>query len=311
MNQTSLAARLQALSDDRLAALRHGDRPLWEQALADLPDVQPLQTDLAADAVRAGPAAELEPAQREALDTALRALIPWRKGPFELFGLHIDSEWRSDWKWQRLAPHITPLRDRDVLDVGCGNGYHCFRMAGAGARSVTGIDPTLLFHYQFRAVQAYLRATVVHHLALALEDLPPACQGFDTVFSMGVLYHRRDPHAHLAQLRDCLRPAGELVLETLIVEDRDSLWLEKGARYARMRNVWCIPNTQDLLQWLERAGFVSPRVVDLSPTTTDEQRSTTWMPFESLAEALDPSDPSRTVEDLPTPLRAIVIARKS
>src|SRR5690606_39729543 len=40
---------------------------------------------------------------------AARELIPWKKGPFELCGETIDAEWRSDMKWERLAPHLKKL----------------------------------------------------------------------------------------------------------------------------------------------------------------------------------------------------------
>jgi tRNA (mo5U34)-methyltransferase len=51
-------------------------------------------------------------------------------------------------------------------------------------------------------------------------------------------------------------------------------------------------------------------VVDLNRTTTDEQRSTPWMRFESLAQCLDPDNPELTVEGYPAPLRAVVLATR-
>ena len=141
--------------------------------------------------------------QRAGLEEALMALHPWRKGPYEVFGLHIDTEWRSDWKWDRLAPHISALDGRRVLDVGCGNGYHCWRMRGVGAAEVVGIDPSPLFVVQFSAIQRYVQDPAVCVLPLGIEKVPRRLHAFDTVFSMGVLYHRRSPLEHLQVLRDC------------------------------------------------------------------------------------------------------------
>ncbi len=266
--------------------------------------------DLAADTVRVGSRAEVPPAEREEIHRTLRALQPWRKGPFDLFGIHIDSEWRSDWKWRRLEPHIRPLAGRRVLDVGCGNGYYAWRMAGAGARLVVGIDPSLLFLIQFLAVRSLMtRPPAVHLLPLGIEAVPRGLQAFDTVFSMGVLYHRRSPFEHLEALRGCLRPGGELVLETLVVAGDENTVLVPHQRYARMRNVWFIPSPAALAGWLERSGYREVRVVDITPTTTAEQRHTGWMGFESLAESLDPHDATRTVEGYPAPVRAVILAR--
>jgi tRNA (mo5U34)-methyltransferase len=220
---------------------RHGDLPRWYAALQALPDRPVGQIDLDRNTVRIADAEA--GADREPLRAALQALHPWRKGPFDLFGVHIDTEWRSDWKWNRLKSHIAPLAGRRVLDVGCGNGYHCWRMRGAGAELVVGIDPTLLFVMQFAAIQRYIGDPRVGVLPLGIEHLPSRLRFFDTVFSMGVLYHRRSPFDHLLELRDALRPGGELVLETLVIDGGAGDVLVPGERYARMNNVWFIPST--------------------------------------------------------------------
>jgi len=48
-------------------------------------------------------------------------------------------------------------------------------------------------------------------------------------------------------------------------------------------------------------------VVDVSPTTPDEQRTTDWMTFHSLKDFLDPDDPTRTIEGYPGPIRATLV----
>jgi len=289
----------------RLAA-GHGDLPRWRAALAALPELRVEQHELLERLAIDGPCSSTEHGQ---LRQALLGLAPWRKGPFHLFGLHLDTEWRSDWKWQRVAPHLD-LSGRRVLDVGCGNGYYLWRMLGAGAREVIGIDPNWLFLCQFLAIQRYLPGLPAWHLPLALEDLPAKLEGFDTVFSMGVLYHRRSPIDHLLALKDCLRAGGELVLETLVVEGDAQQGLVPEDRYAQMRNGWFLPSVPALALWLRRAGFSEVRCVDVSVTSVDEQRSTDWMRFQSLSDFLDPTDPSRTIEGLPAPRRAVMLARK-
>ena len=197
-----------------------------------------------------------------------------------------------------------------VLDVGCGNGYYMWRMLGAGAGTVIGVDPNWLFLNQFLAVKNYLPDAAAWHLPLALEELPTKLEGFDTVFSMGVLYHRRSPIDHLLDLKDTLLRGGELVLETLVVEGDAQQVLVPEDRYAMMRNVWFLPSVPALELWLRRAGFVDVRCVDVSTTSVEEQRATDWMRFQSLPDFLDPADHSRTVEGLPAPTRAVLLARK-
>ncbi|MGE0081392.1 MAG: tRNA 5-methoxyuridine(34)/uridine 5-oxyacetic acid(34) synthase CmoB [Thiohalomonadaceae bacterium] len=305
---TPLAVHTDALlraSADALAPERHGDLVRWRQALAELPRLPATTLDLNADCIRIGSP------DHTCADLAehLQRFHPWRKGPFCIHGVHVDAEWRSDWKWRRVVPHVTPLAGRHVLDVGCGNGYYALRMIGAGAAMVLGVDPTLLYLAQFAAVRHFTGPVPAFVLPLGLEALPDS-GAFDTVFSMGVLYHRRDPHEHLARLHAQLRPGGELVLETLvIIGDGDDALVPAG-RYAKMKNVWSIPSPRCAERWLCEAGFEDVRCVDDTVTTTDEQRATAWMRFESLRDFLDPSDPARTVEGHPAPRRAVFIARR-
>jgi len=286
----------------------HGDLGRWQQALQQMPAVTPGSARLDVPRVRIGTEADLEQQQRAQLRDLLLTLHPWRKGPFELFGIEIDSEWRSDWKWRRLQSHIAPLAGRRVLDVGCGNGYYLWRMLGEGADAVLGIDPMLLFLAQFRALAQYLPDHPVGLLPFGIEDLPQDLHCCDTLFCMGVLYHRREPGPFLRHLRSALRPGGQLVLETLVLPHAAAGALVPKGRYAKMRNVWMVPAIPLLERWLRDAGFDSIDLVDVTVTSVQEQRATDWMHFESLIDFLDPEDHRRTVEGYPAPCRALLTA---
>lgn len=291
----------------------HGFLADWVDLLAAMPQASPSAIDLNKGCVSIGTADDITPSDAETLEQQLRTIIPWRKGPYELFGIHINTEWRSDFKWDRIQPHLSSLKGRTVLDVGCGNGYHMWRMLGEGAELVIGADPSQFFLAQFRAIKQYAgEGHPVHLLPMKSEQLPAFARkykgaGFDTVFSMGVLYHRASPVTHLQELRSFLRRGGELVLETLVVEGDEHTTLVPTDRYAKMRNVWFVVSTPFLIRLLERVGFVNCRVVDESVTTLEEQRATDWMTFESLKDFLDPSDQSKTIEGYPAPKRATIL----
>jgi len=292
-----------------LSRKRYGDLPKWQLALDALPDITVKSITLHDSRVGASCEPGLDDRTQEQLHDALMGLHPWRKGPYDLFGVHINTEWRSDWKWDRLAQKIEPLTDRRVLDVGCGSGYHCWRMLGDGAAEVIGIDPTPLFVMQFSALQKYLQQDNIWVLPVGIQDVPDKLRAFDTVFSMGILYHRRSPMDHLQDLKNCLRPGGQLVLETLVIEGKPGDTLVPKGRYARMGNVWFLPSCDTLLGWLGKMGFVDVELIDVSVTTTDEQRATPWMRFHSLSDFLDPDDSSKSIEGHPAPRRAIITAQ--
>lgn len=286
----------------------NNDISKWENAIDTFPQIKPSKIDFTKSTINIGSKTDYSESESQQLGKSLMELHPWRKGPYNIFGNFIDTEWRSDWKWDRVKEHISPLQNKKVLDVGSGNGYHCWRMLGEGAKSVIGIDPFMLSVFQFAAINKFIKNNSVWLLPFKMEDFPQRTKFFDTVFSMGVLYHRRSPFDHIYELRDAIHSGGEMVLETLVIDGKLGEVLVPEGRYAQMRNVWFIPSTLTLESWLKKSGFKNIRLVDVTPTTTDEQRKTNWMTFDSLSDFLSPTDSSKTIEGYPAPKRAIFIA---
>ena len=284
----------------------HGEFSKWQKTIDALPTTAPVSIDIS-DSVTIGDGENISAGLQNRIKNLLMNFKPWRKGPYNVHGVHVDTEWRSDFKWDRLVPHISDLKNRTVLDIGCGSGYHLWRMRGAGAKFVVGIDPTQLFMMQFLAMQHFIQDDAVNLLPLGVEQLPEL-KSFDTVFSMGVLYHRKSPIDFLQQLKAQLKPGGELILETLVIEGDKHTVLVPGDRYAKMRNVWFLPSCDALVFWMQRLGFKNVRVVNTDKTAFEEQRKTEWIDTQSLEDFLDPNDSNKTIEGYPAPLRAIVIA---
>ena len=292
-----------------LSPTANGHMVKWLDTIERLPDLPATHTNFNAPAVTFDGACDEE--ERSLIADCLRVFHPWRKGPFELFGNYVDAEWRSDLKWQRVAPHID-LDGKTVLDVGCGNGYYGWRMLGAGARRIVGLEPYPLYNMQHEIFRRYAGDAKSHVVAANDSALkrPNGWQQpcFDVAMSMGVFYHAKNPIGHLESLRRPLRSGGQLVLETLVVEGDVDTALVPADRYAKMRNVWLIPSTLMLERLLKRCGFRDVQLVDVTRTTSTEQRRTDWMTFESLADFLDPNDESRTAEGHPSPQRAVFLA---
>lgn len=285
---------------------QHGEFNKWVKLIGKLPETQASSIELNTE-VRLGTESDISEYQSKQIEGLLKQFMPWRKGPFHIHGIHIDTEWRSDWKWDRVAPHITPLQGRKVLDIGCGSGYHMWRMLGQDPEMVVGVDPTDLFLIQFQAIKHFNPDPRIHLLPVGVEQLPNL-RAFDTVFSMGVLYHRKSPIDFLQQLKMQLRKGGELILETLVVDGDEHTVLVPGERYAQMRNVWFLPSCAALEHWMHRIGFKNIRTVDVAQTSIEEQRSTEWMTNQSLKDFLAPDNHDLTVEGYPAPKRAVIIA---
>ena len=289
------------------ALASHGNMPTWLEHIEALPSITPTHISLNGKSISAQTTEAIDQAT---MTSQLMNFQPWRKGPYHLHGIDIDTEWRSDLKWERLKAALGSLEHQWVLDVGCGSGYHMWRMLGAKAKGVVGIEPMLLYFIQFQVIKHFMGTFPINVLPLTLEALPQNTQAFDTTFSMGVLYHRRSPIDHLLQLRDTLKTGGRLVLETLIVDGPDGYSLVPTDRYANMRNVWFIPTIDTLNHWLLRCKYKDIDVIDINQTSVNEQRSTPWMSNESLIDTLDKDNTDLTIEGYPRPKRVTIFAKR-
>ena len=283
-----------------------GDYPRWFKAYKDLPVIDGINSDVSLNAITCR--SEIDKSIVEQVKHAYEGLIPWRKGPFNMFGTMIDSEWQSFMKWNRIEKKLPNLKDKVILDVGCGNGYYMFRMLKHSPYLVMGIDPGLLQTIQFWSVDKYVNSDMAV-LPIGIQDIPKNLNCFDVVFSMGVLYHRKSPIDHLTELASCINAKGHLVIETLVIEGDINSCLIPTGRYAQMRNVWFLPSVKMLRVMLQRCGFFDVECIDLTTTTVQEQRTTEWMKFHSLKEFLN-EEGTQTIEGYALPLRATLIAQK-
>ena len=290
----------------------HGHYPQWLNTIEKLSPFTTKFYKFDCPIVAIGQSFEVSQENKNFIHQQLKTLLPWRKGPFNFFGEYIDSEWRCDKKWQRVQAAIPSLTGKNILDVGCGNGYYMLRMLGDGAKHVLGVDPTLIFLAQYTALTQNLTNKLnAHLLPIPFEQLPFELNQFDLTFSMGVLYHRRDPLEHLTRLHTHIVEQGYLILETLIIEEINEYELIPQDRYAGMRNVWSIPSPSLLESWLKQCGFTNIQLHSIEKTSLDEQHSTAWTKNFSLENFLDPDNANLTIEGYPAPKRAILTAQKS
>jgi tRNA (mo5U34)-methyltransferase len=308
--KNSNIAMLQAAGNLRAETIENPNTRRFWGVLEMMPNVLPSVRLLDQDIVTIGSVTDISPDLDMTL--LLKGLMPWRKGPFSIFGTEIDTEWRSQIKWNRLAPALPDLRGKKVLDIGCGSGYYMCRLAAHRPAMVLGADPSDLFLAQWTMLSRYLfpfgekEQPAMGFLPFGYEKIVGAVHDMDMVLAMGVLYHQRSPLHFLTDLKSFLKKDGTLFLETLIIDSPDDVALFPVDRYAKMRNVYFLPSLSCLKNLCVRAGWSWDAVIDVSLTTPDEQRRTEWIKTESLADFLDPRDATKTIEGYPAPLRALV-----
>ena len=309
-----------AISPKRTELLDALKRPFWQEfnaGLEKLPDYIQLrkrnpnyQSEIQQGILTFGTHSDLTKDEHEILLPLLKHLVPWRKGPISFFGHSIDTEWRSDWKWERMAPGIPNMRGMRVADIGCNNGYYMYHMLKDQPRFVWGLDPSEKYFQAFKMMQKFAAPNTLDMDMLGVEELFAFPNFFDIVFCLGVIYHRKDPIGMLQDVHQTLRKGGQAIIESISMPGNGPYALSPPARYSKMRNVFFFPTSECLVAWMQKAGFKEVKIISHSITTTDEQKRSDWMPFESLEQYLDPEDHSKTLEGYPAPERTVVVGTK-
>ncbi len=299
-----LAAKAAWVGQEKKGFLR------YRKPLAAVAHLRAAHCDCSGDVVTIGEAGEIGADERAVLLQTLRAFMPWRKGPFSVFGIDIDAEWRSERKWRRLLPELPELQGAVVADIGSNNGYYMFRMAAHQPAFVLGFEPFVQHYYAFRLLNGFAGLERLRTELLGMEDLGLFQACFDVIFCLGVLYHRPSPLTALSDLARALKPGGTLLLESQAIPGEEPLALFPEKTYAKVPGTWFVPTASCLHNWLVRTGFRQVRLFCRHPMSGEEQRRTDWMRFESYQDFIDKQDPSRTIEGYPAPWRVFFKAIK-
>jgi len=275
----------------------------FRQPFESLAGIEAQSVDFTKDAVRIGKPDELEAPDFAKVHAAMRDFMPWRKGPFEVFGLEIDAEWQSYRKWDRVLPVLPSLQGKVIADIGCNNGYYMFRMAAQQPAAVLGFEPFIQHYFAFKALNSLAGQDNLHIEPFGVEDIGlfPAC--FDLIFLMGIIYHRISPVEMLRDLKKAIKPGGTLIVESQAIPGEQPVALFPDKTYAKVPGTYFVPTAPCLINWLSRAGFTGIELFAQHPMSHTEQRQTEWMTFESYSDFLDPANPALTIEGYPAPWR--------
>ncbi len=308
------------IDHDRISTVHH-ERQRWvnqpkkgfiryRRPFEELSNFRAGHTDCSSDSVIIGQADEIEPAQRRQVEEQLRCFMPWRKGPFSVFGIEVDAEWRSQRKWNRLQQHLPDLSGKLVADIGCSNGYYMFRMVPHRPRLVLGFEPSVQHYYCFKALNAMAGFDNLDIDLLGVEHISLFTESFDVIFLMGIIYHRISPLELLKDVYSALKPGGMLMLESQAIPGGEPVALFPETTYAKVPGTYFVPTGKALENWLRRSGFDQIDQFCSHPMSSEEQRRTGWMVFESYRDFLDPDDPGLTAEGYPAPWRVFFSAVK-
>lgn len=289
---------------------KKSQKALFDSVLSSLHIIRDISCDFLSPSLRVGCSSDLSQSEKLDLEYILRYFIPWKKGPFTLFGKQIDSEWNSYLKWQRIKPYIGDLSGKRVADIGCHNGYFMLRMIPNNPEVVIGFDPVPKLFYNFKMLQKFIRSSKVFFEPLGVEAFKYFKSFFDKILCLGLLYHRTDPIQTLRDIHGSLKKGGEIIVDSQGISGEGSYCLFPEKKYAGARGVWFVPTKDCLINWLRRARFKEITCFYEETLSPEEQRATPWAPVASLSDYLDVSQPSLTIEGHPAPKRFYLKATK-
>lgn len=266
--------------------------------------------DFSGDTVRIGEPDDISLNEREKVFNVLKGFMPWRKGPFNIFGIDIDAEWRSERKWNRLLPELPSLENKIIADIGCNNGYYMFRMAHHEPKLVLGFEPYVQHYYTFNTLNGFAGRDNLAIDLLGVEHIDLFPDSFDVIFLLGIIYHRPSPIDTLRDIFTALKPGGTIILESQAIPGEEQIALFPEKTYAKVPGSWFIPTGSCLVNWLKRTGYRDVQLFCRHPMSSAEQRRTEWMIFESYEDFIDKESSELTIEGYPAPWRVFLKAIK-
>ena len=173
---------------------------------------------------------------------------------------------------------LHPLRGADVLDIGCGTGFHLPRFAARGAR-VVGVEPHLPLVHRARqrlAAQGEQPASV---LAGDAEALPVANATIDVAHARWAYFFGAGCEPGLAELARVLRPGGiAVVVDNDVTRSTFGAWFRRAypaydpVAVQRFWNRQGFTTEHLTIQWTfeRRDDLEAVARIELPPATADE-----------------------------------------
>jgi ubiquinone/menaquinone biosynthesis C-methylase UbiE len=147
-----------------------------------------------------------------------------------------------------------------VLDVGCGTGNYAAALTAATKCRIFGVDPSERMLDWARGAASWESLT-----RSGAENLPFGDDMFDVVMSTDVIHHIRDRDAYFHEAARVLRRGGHLVTVT---DSHDTIPRRRplSSHFPETIAVELqrYPPVPRLLEEMTRAGFVEPRIVEVS-----------------------------------------------
>ncbi|KKI90166.1 SAM-dependent methyltransferase [Bacillus sp. SA1-12] len=111
-------------------------------------------------------------------------------------------------EWHVLKELLPDLRDKSILDLGCGYGWHCRYAREQQASSVIGID---ISEKMLQKAREKTDDPLISYMKLPIEDIHFSESQFDVVISSLAFHYIESFESICTKVYDCLKPNGSFV----------------------------------------------------------------------------------------------------
>ncbi|MCA1322155.1 bifunctional 2-polyprenyl-6-hydroxyphenol methylase/3-demethylubiquinol 3-O-methyltransferase UbiG [Bacillus tianshenii] len=174
----------------------------------------------------------------------------YEKMPRSIKGLEGAGEWHV------LKTLMPELRNKSVLDLGCGFGWHCRYAREQQASSVTGID---ISENMIQKAREMTNDTLISYLKMPIEDISFSDSQFDVVISSLAFHYIKSFETICKNVYNCLKPGGAFVFSVehpIFTSKNEQDWYydEKGNRLH-----WPVDNYQS--EGVRETTFLTENVI--------------------------------------------------
>ncbi len=111
-------------------------------------------------------------------------------------------------EWETLRKLLPDFKDKRVLDLGCGYGWHCIYAMEHGASSVVGVD---ISHKMLEVAKEKTHFPQVEYKCCAIEDVEFPEESFDVILSSLAFHYVADYEILVKKIYRILKSGGKLV----------------------------------------------------------------------------------------------------
>lgn len=214
-------------------------------------------------------------------------------------------------EWHVLKQMLPDFKNKRVLDLGCGFGWHCEYAIEQGAKNVTGVD---ISEKMLEEARKRNYSPLIEYRRMAVEDFDFTPESFDIVIS-SLTFHYLESFSDICQnVHRCLSEKGEFVFS-----------VEHPVFTAYGSQDWYYDTNGNILHWpvdryfnegLRKANFLGEEVIKYHKTLTTYINSLIKAGFEitELREPEPDADMLRTVpgmeDELRRPMMLLISAKK-